>query len=145
MFSRCLLLQLIVIGSCAGEAESTISARLKAELKHGYAYKSEFEETPKPIFASEPVSEAEPMLYLAPIQVTAPRTFHDDLARATRQAAEAEKARKFSALSGGLIYSNRKGPREINLGIWPKLVPMVNGPMKKDVVGISVDILRMKW
>jgi hypothetical protein len=77
------------------------------------------------------------------VKVTA---FHNDIEEATRRAEEAEKAAKFSPITGGLIFSKRLQSTDLKFGLWPKLVPAsTRSGIKKDVVGISVDVLRFDW
>ncbi len=116
-----------------------MKARLKAELKEAHPYAP-----PKPV-ESHPVVADDSVLQLDPIKVTRSVFRIEDLLAQARRAAEAEKARKFSPLKGGLIYAKNFGGKELNLGIWPKLVPTTETPVKKGEVMIRVDLLRLKW
>lgn len=87
----------------------------------------------------QPEPDGEPVLELEPMIIT--RARETDLLAEARRAAEARKAREFSLLKGGTLLSFRRG----DLGFWPKLVPIDETPVKKGEVGISVDLLRIKW
>lgn len=113
--------------------------QLKAELREAHLYVP-----PKPV-ESSPVLADESILQLDPIKVTRPVFRVEDLLAQARRAAEAEKARKFSPLTGGLIYEKNFGGKELNLGIWPMLVPTTETPVKKGEVMLRVDLLRLKW
>lgn len=86
-----------------------------------------------------PVPEGEQLLELEPMIIT--RTKETDLLAEARRAAEARKAAEFSLLRGGTLLSFRRG----DIGFWPKIVPINATPVKKGDVGISVDLLRIKW
>lgn len=87
----------------------------------------------------KPELDGEPVLELEPMIIT--RAREADLLAEARRAAEARKAREFSLLKGGTLLSFRHG----DLGFWPKLVPIDETPVKKGEVGLSVDLLRLKW
>lgn len=79
------------------------------------------------------------ILELAPMTIR--RSLEADLLAEAQRAAEAKKAKEFSLLRGGSIYSFRRG----EIGFWPKIVPTDATPVKKGSVGITVDFLRLKW
>ena len=131
---------LLVVGSCGAEETSKVKERLKAEIREAHTYVP-----PKPVDSS-PVLADESILQLDPIKVTRPVFRVEDLLAQARRAAEAEKARRFSPLTGGLLYSKNFGGKELDLGIWPKLVPVDEIPsLKKSEVMLRVDLLRIKW
>lgn len=86
-----------------------------------------------------PERDGEPVLELEPMIITP--AMETDLLAEARRAAEAKKAAEFSLLRGGTLISFRKG----DIGFWPKIVPVDATPVKKGEVGISVDLLRIKW
>jgi hypothetical protein len=134
--SRHVFLCLCVAGSCwAGE----VNQRLRTELKITHAY------APAPPVESSPVVADDSVLQLETVVVTRPVFRVEDLLAQARRAAEAEKAKRFSPLTGGLIYAKNFGGKELNLGIWPKLVPTTETPVKKGEVMLRVDLLRIKW
>jgi len=131
---------LLMAGSCCAEEAGRVQERLKAELKETHPYVS-----PKPV-ESSPMLADEAVLQLDPVVVRPNVLRIEDLLAQARRAAEAEKARKFSPLTGGLIYAKNFGGKELNLGIWPKLVPVDEIPsLKKSEVMLRVDLLRLKW
>ncbi len=130
---------LLATGSCCGETQVTAKERLISELKEVHRYVAAVPDESKPTALDEPVLQLERMV------VTKPALRIEDLLAQARRAAEAEKARKFSPLTGGLIYAKNFGGKELNLGIWPRLVPTNETPMKKGDVMLRVDLLRIKW
>lgn len=130
---------LLVAGSCCAEEASKVRERLKAELREVHLYV-----LPKPV-ESSPVLADDSVLQLDPVVVRPNVLRIEDLLAQARRAAEAEKAKKFSPLTGGLIYSKNFGGKELNLGLWPMLVPTTETPVKKGEVMLRVDLLRLKW
>jgi hypothetical protein len=131
---------LLVAGSCGAEEAGKVKEQLQAELREAHTYVP-----PKPV-ESSPVLADESVLQLETVVVTRRALRIEDLLAQARRAAEAEKARRFSPLTGGLIYAKNFGGKELNLGIWPKLVPVDEIPsLKKSEVMIRVDLLRIKW
>jgi hypothetical protein len=131
---------LLVAGSCRAEEAGEAKERLKAELKATHTYVP-----PKPV-ESSPIFADESVLQLEPVVVTRNFFRSEDLLAQARRVAEAEKARKFSPLTGGLIYAKNFGGKELNLGVWPRLVPLDEIPsLKKSEVMLRVDLLRIKW
>lgn len=115
-----------------------VTARLKAELKEAHHYIAPVAGAENSEWTSDPVLHLEPML------VTGSSSFEVDILAEARRAAAAREAMKFSPLKGGLIFSSGR----TELGFWPKLVPVdavEAGTVKKKTVGISVDLLRIKW
>lgn len=101
-------------------------------------------ETLAPAPAAEPMKEnmetgGEPVLELEPMIIT-PAVETDFLAEA-RRAAAARKAAEFSLLRGGKLFSFPRG----EIGFWPQIVPINATPVKKGDVGISTDLLRIRW
>jgi hypothetical protein len=83
--------------------------------------------------------DGEPVLELEPMIIT--RAREADLLAEARRAAEAKKAKEFSLLKGGTLFSTER----MDIGFWAKLVPVDDTPVKKGGVGIRVDLLRLKW
>jgi hypothetical protein len=132
-------LSLLLAGSCCADEAGKVRERLKAEIREMHPYAP-----PAPV-ESSPLVADESVLQLDPVKVTRPAFRVEDLLAEARRAAEAEKARRFSPLTGGLIYSKNFGGKELNLGIWPMLVPTNETPVKKGEVMLRVDLLRLKW
>ena len=127
-------LVLLLLASCGvGRAQTAVTARLKTEFKETYAY------APPVKMETEPEANGEPVLELEPMIITHSMT--EDILAEARRVAEARKAREFSLLRGGTLLSFRRG----DIGFWPQLVPVDATPFKKGTVGISVDLLRIKW
>jgi hypothetical protein len=133
------LLLLLGAGGCWAKEAGAVKERLKADLREKHSYLP-----PKPV-ESSPVPADEPVHQLDPVVVTRPGFRVEDLLADARRAAEAEKAKKFSPLKGGLLYSKKFGGRELDLGVWPKLVPVAETPVKKGEVMLRVDLLRLRW
>lgn len=126
--------------NCWAEGPASMKDRLRAGLKEWHAY------VPSKPADSTPAQADDLVLHLDPIVVTRPVFRVDDLLAEARRAAAAEKAGKFSPLKGGLLYARNFGGKELNLGIWPKLVPVAEIPsLKKGEVMLRVDLLRLKW
>ena len=138
MIVRSAALLLLAVGCCWGKPETAVTARLKAEFKEAHPY------VPPATLAGEAELGGEPVLHLEPMLVTGSSSFEVDIQAEARRAAAAREARKFSPQKGGLIFSSGR----MDLGFWPKLVPVESvevGTLKKKTVGISVDLLRIKW
>lgn len=133
MLARFTGLLLLGAGCCCGQAETAVTARLKEEFKETYRYTPPAAEEAVTDLSGEPVLELEPMI------VT--RSMETDILAEARRVAEARKAKEFSPLRGGTLYSFRRG----DIGFWPKIVPVNDTPVKKGDVAISVDLLRLKW
>jgi len=137
---RYVSLFLFMAGSCVAEEPVVMRDRLRAELKERHSYAP-----PKPVEDGKPAPIDDSVLQLEPVVVKKPVFRVDDLLAEARRRAEAEKAKQFSPLKGGLIYAKDFGGKELNLGIWPKLVPTNDTPVKKGEVMLRVDLLRLKW
>ena len=138
MIVRISALLLLTVGCCWGKAETAVTARLKAELKEAHPY------VPPAAPGGDTDLGGDPVFHLEPMTVTSSSSFEVDLQAEARRAAAAREARKFSPQKGGLIFSSGR----MDLGFWPKLVPVESvevGSLKKQTVGISVDLLRIKW
>lgn len=68
-----------------------------------------------------------------------------DLAKAIKDRQEAEAADEFRWNKGGLLKKYQWGGREVDLGLWPKLVAETPGKLMPESIGIRVDIVRIKW
>lgn len=132
-------LGVMLLGQVGAEVAAGVKERVRAELKQAHPYAP-----PQPV-ESSPVVADEAVLQLERVVVKKPDLRIEDLLAEARRAAEAEKAKQFSPLTGGLIYSKHFGGKELNLGLWPKLVPTNDTPVKKGEVMLRVDLLRIKW
>jgi hypothetical protein len=139
--ARSVLLFLGVAGSCLGQAGGSPSGELKQALKEGYVFSA------LPASDREPTQPAndEPILRLDTFTVTMRPAFDRDLYVAAQREAGRKAAAKFSPIKGGLIFSQRIGVADLDLGIWPKLLLQKAGFVRPAGVMLSVDVLRLNW
>ena len=138
---RFVIITIVSLFSYGAEIGYAETQGWKTALKTIYHYSPE---PPAPEKPSLEHTEGE-ILYLEPIVVKL-TAFRQDIEEATRRAEAAEKAAKFSLITGGLIHSKKLQSTDLKFGLWPKLVPVSSQVgIKKDVVGISVDVLKLDW
>jgi hypothetical protein len=138
---RFVIIAIVSLSSHGAEIGCAETQGWKTALKTIYHYSPEPSAPEKPSLER---TEGE-MLYLEPMVVKL-AAFRQDIEEATRRAEAAEKAVKFSPITGGLIFSKRLRSMDLKFGLWTKLVPVSSqAGIKKDVVGISVDVLKLDW
>lgn len=144
MIARILLPLMACLCPCFGQTESNLSLRLKSAIDENWSYSLQ------PPVENKTETAEEPILRLEPFKVTGTPAFHLDLIMAAQRDAAAREALKFSLLTGGLIFTKKIGSVRLDLGIWPMLKPQISGQIgssagNQQFVGLSVDLLRLKW
>ena len=143
--ARIVLPLLVLAGTCHGQSDEVAPDRLMAALRDSFS----FSPLP-PLLATEPTIEpvdedANSILHLETMKVTATTGFHRDLLEAAKRAAAVREAAKFSPLTGGLIYSMRVGFADLDVGVWTFWAPHRVESLHRQDPMLWAQIFRLRW